>query len=99
MFERPLSGKADIRNLFASPMAAGLLRESVLHRYAQCCIVVRGRLLIHFLNQSVNTQDLDSGGRGRKFESSHPDQVLEVKGPFNLLVPFSFWACEEIGTE
>ena len=45
-FERPLSGKADIRDLFASPMAVGLLRESVLHRYAQYCNVVRGRLLI-----------------------------------------------------
>jgi hypothetical protein len=45
-FERPLSGKADIRDLIASPMAAGLLRESVLHRYAQYCNVVHGRLLI-----------------------------------------------------
>ncbi len=31
-FERPLSGKADIRDLFASPMTAGLLRELVLQK-------------------------------------------------------------------
>ncbi len=55
----------------------GLLRESVLHRYAQCCNVVRERLLIDQQKQSVNTQDLDSGGRGRKFESSHPDQSFQ----------------------
>ena len=46
---------------------AGLLRESVLHRYAQYCNVVRGRLLIDQQKQSVNIQDLPSGGRGRKF--------------------------------
>jgi len=28
------------------PVAAGLLRDSVLRRYAQYCNVVRGRLLI-----------------------------------------------------
>ena len=39
-------GKADIRSLFASAMAVGLLRESVLHCYAQCCNIVRERLLI-----------------------------------------------------
>ncbi len=69
-FERPLSGKADIRDLFASPMAAGLLRESVLHRYAQYCNVVRGRRLIHHKKQSVNIRDLDSHGRGHWFNPS-----------------------------
>ncbi len=59
-------------------MRAGLLRESVLHRYAQYCNVVRRRLLIGQLKQSVNIRDLDSGGRGRKFESSHPDQYFHV---------------------
>ena len=44
--ERPLSGKADIRDPVVSPMAAGLLRETVLHRYAQSCNDVRERLLI-----------------------------------------------------
>ena len=38
-------------------MNAELLRESVLHRYAQYCIVVRGRLLIAYTKQSVNIQD------------------------------------------
>jgi len=65
------------------PMTAGLLRESVLLRYAQCCHLVRGRLLIRFLHQSVNTQDLDSGGRGRKFKSSHPDHQFHFN--FNPL--------------
>ena len=50
-------------------MTAGLLRESVLQRYAQSCNQVRERLLIHFLNQSVITQDLDSGGRGRNSQN------------------------------
>ncbi len=68
-----ISQNADIRDLFASPMAAGLLRESVLHRYAQSCNVVRGRLPIDHLKQSVTIQDLDSGRRDRKFKSSHPD--------------------------
>jgi hypothetical protein len=58
--QRPLSGKADTCDLFASRMTAGLLRESVLHRYAQYCNVVRGRLLIDQQYQSVNIQDLDS---------------------------------------
>ncbi len=39
--ERPLSARADIRSLFAGPMAVGLLREQVLHRYAQYCTIVR----------------------------------------------------------
>ena len=39
----------------AQPLPAGVLRESALHRYAQHCNLVRGRLLIRFLNQSVNT--------------------------------------------
>ena len=58
------------------PLSAGVLRESVLHRYAQYCNVVRRRLLIDQQKQPVNIRDLDSGGRGRKFESSHPDQLL-----------------------
>ena len=33
---------------------------------------------------------MPSGGRGRKFESSHPDQVQEEKGPYNLLGLFLF---------
>jgi hypothetical protein len=41
------------------------MRESVLHRYAQYTNLARGRFLIHFLNQSVNIRDLDSGDRGR----------------------------------
>jgi hypothetical protein len=40
-------GKADILSLFASAMAVGLLRESVLHRYARYCDIARRRLLIH----------------------------------------------------
>jgi hypothetical protein len=62
------------------PSPAGLLRESVLHRYAQFCHLVRERLLIHYLNQPVNIRDLSSGGRGRKFKSSHPDQFF----PFQI---------------
>jgi hypothetical protein len=58
------------------PSPAGLLRESVLHRYAQFCHLVRERLLIHYLNQPVNIRDLSSGGRGRKFKSSHPDHFV-----------------------
>ena len=46
VFERPLYGKADFRNLLASPMATGLLRESAMHRYAQSCNLVRERLVI-----------------------------------------------------
>ena len=42
--------------------SVGLLWESVLHRYARSCNVVRGRPLILYLKQSVNIQDLDSGG-------------------------------------
>jgi len=72
------------------PSAAGLLRESVLPRYAQFCHLVRERLLIHYLNQPVNIPDLSSGGRGPlnscgnsidyagaslcTFKSSHPGQ-------------------------
>lgn len=40
------SGNADIRELAASPSTAGLLRESVLLRYAWYRNVVRERLLI-----------------------------------------------------
>jgi len=43
-------------------VSVGLLRESVLHRYALYCNVVRGRLLIDQQKQSVNIQDLSSGG-------------------------------------
>ena len=50
--------------------SVGVLRECVLHRYAQYCNRVRGRLLILYLKQSVNIQDLDSGGRGRRFTKS-----------------------------
>jgi len=64
------------RTLQIPVRTAGLLRESVLHRYAQYCNCVRGRLLIYYLKQSVNIQDLDSGGWGRRFESSHPDQFF-----------------------
>jgi len=60
--------------IYLPPFVAGLLRESVQHRYTQYCNVVRERLLIDQSKQSVNIQDLDSGGRGRKFKSSHPDQ-------------------------
>ena len=72
------------------PVAAGHLRESVLHRNAQYCNLVRGRPLISQLKQSVSFQHPDSGGRGRRFKSSHPDQVQKEKGPFNLLGPFFF---------
>ena len=63
-----------LANSRAPAETAGLSRESVLHRYAPCCNLVRGRLLINQLNQSIRIQDLDSGGRGRRFKSSHPDQ-------------------------
>ena len=59
-------------------MRAGLLRESALHRYALYCNVVRERLLIHFLNQSVNTQDLDSGGSALL---TRFDSLLSVEVP------------------
>jgi len=49
-----------------------------MHRSAQSCNLVRGRLLILYYKQSVNTQDLDSGGRGRKFKFSHPDQYFQL---------------------
>ncbi len=45
----------------------GVLRESILQFYALYCNLIRKRLLILFLKQSVNIRDLDSGGRGRKF--------------------------------
>ncbi len=67
-----------IRETSASDVTVGLLRESVLHRYAQYCNLVRGRLLIDQQKQSVNIQDLVSGGRGRRFESSHPDQYFQL---------------------
>ena len=43
---------------------AGLLREVVQLHYAQYCKIVRERLLIDQKKQSVNIQDLFSGGRG-----------------------------------
>ena len=61
------------------------MRELVLHRYAQYCNVVRGRLLIYQQKQSINIQDLDSGGRGRKFESSHPDQLHQAVTEFTAI--------------
>ena len=72
--------KSLVQRTIVRPMPiAGLLRDSVLHRCARYCKSVRGRLLISQLKQSVTVQELDSGGRGRKFESSHPDQILKKK--------------------
>ena len=53
-------------------LPAGLLRESVLHRYAQYCNLVRECLLINYLYQSVNIRDLDSERRDTFIKDSFP---------------------------
>jgi hypothetical protein len=48
-----------------------------MHRCAQYCNIVRRRLLIWLLKQSVNIRDPASGGRSREFESRHPDHYFQ----------------------
>ena len=67
---------ANTHNLGCGTHFVGFLWDSVTHRCAQYGNQPRGRLLIYQLKQSVNIQDVDSGGRGRKFKSSHPDHFV-----------------------
>jgi hypothetical protein len=58
---------------------AGILRDSVLHRYAQYCNIVRGRLPISQLKQSVSVHYPDSGGRGRGLKTPRSEWVYQCQ--------------------
>ena len=65
-------------------MTCGLLRiddylpETVRLRYAQSNTYAADAQPDYFINQLVKCELLNSGGRGRKFESSHPDQFFPL---------------------
>ena len=59
--------------------AAGILPEPVQLRCARSCTHVHERLQITIQKQLLKNARLPSGGRGRRFKSSHPDQALPRK--------------------